>query len=150
MPDQIICFYSGCAPAKRANAVCLICSWQLLYLDRSTEEAFYGFQPTSSSSSSSNSNSATATSSSGASSDSHEHERPENSSLPPLSRRANPTISPLPSFHDASPCSCTYQLTVIDCLKGLAKARHHNFFNFDKFDVEEYEHFEQVEVSCWC
>ena len=50
-----------------------------------------------------------------------------------------------PPFHDASPCVCTYNLTIFDCLKGLEKARMYNFFNFDNFNVEEYEHFEQVE-----
>ena len=50
-----------------------------------------------------------------------------------------------PPFHDASPCACTYDVTVLHCLKGLAKARYHNFFNFDTFDLAEYEHFEAVE-----
>ena len=48
-------------------------------------------------------------------------------------------------FHDATPVTCTYHLTVFDCLCGLAKAKYHNFFNFETFDVDEYEHFEQVE-----
>jgi len=50
-----------------------------------------------------------------------------------------------PPFHDASPCACTYDVTVLHCLKGLHKARHFNFFNFDAFDLAEYEHFEAVE-----
>ena len=53
----------------------------------------------------------------------------------------------LQPFHDASPCACTYNLTVLDCLRGLAKARAYRFFDFSQFDVEEYEYFEQVEVS---
>jgi len=53
--------------------------------------------------------------------------------------------SSLPPFHDASPCKCTYDLTVLDCLRGLAKARMYRYFDFDCFDVEEYEYFEQVE-----
>jgi hypothetical protein len=32
-------------------------------------------------------------------------------------------------------------------MRGLAKARSYNFFNFDEFNIEEYEHYEQVEVS---
>ena len=48
-------------------------------------------------------------------------------------------------FHDASPCVCTYHLTILDCLRGLFKARAAKFFDFDTFDVEEYEHFEKVE-----
>lgn len=57
------------------------------------------------------------------------------------------TFSPVPPFHDASPCECTYSLSILDCLRGLAKARMYNFFNFDDFDIKEYEWFEQVEVS---
>jgi len=51
----------------------------------------------------------------------------------------------LPPFHDASPCMCSYHLTVLDCLRGLEKAMMYGFFNFDIFDPEEYEHFETVE-----
>ena len=42
---------------------------------------------------------------------------------------------PLPSWHDASPVLCTYQLGVQDCLDALQKAKDLNFFNFEKFDV---------------
>mmetsp|Transcript_11730 Transcript_11730/g.24001 ORF Transcript_11730/g.24001 Transcript_11730/m.24001 type:complete len:416 (+) Transcript_11730:55-1302(+) len=52
---------------------------------------------------------------------------------------------PFPPFHDASPCVCTYNLTVLDCLRGIDKARAHKFFDFSKFDCDEYEYFEQVE-----
>jgi hypothetical protein len=34
----------------------------------------------------------------------------------------------------------------MDCLKGMAKARSHGFFDVETFDVEEYEYYEQVEV----
>ena len=135
-PDHVICFYSSNAPAKRANAVCLICSWQVLYLNRSPEDAFNGFRLThptvctdeipKQKTGAQNNNGA---------------------SKPPPTLRPNPTISPLPPFHDASPCVCSYNLSVLDCLRGLAKARRYNFFDFETFDVEEYEHFEQVEVS---
>lgn len=50
-----------------------------------------------------------------------------------------------PPFHDASPCVCTYNLTILDCLRGTRKARDCGFFNFDRFNVDEYEHFEKVE-----
>ena len=59
------------------------------------------------------------------------------------------TFAAIPPFHDASPCECTYNLTILDCLRGLAKARMYNFFNFDNFDIKEYEWFEQVEVSAY-
>jgi cell division cycle 14 len=128
LPNHSICFYTSNAPAKRANAVCLIGCWQLLYLHRTPEEALHGFRP------------ALPNVTFGL---------PETNrtSKPPLVTRANPTISPLPTFHDASPCACSYELTVYDCLKGVAKAHLYRFFDFDNFDVEEYEHFEQVEVS---
>ena len=57
------------------------------------------------------------------------------------------TTSIVPPFHDASPGVCTYDLTVMDCLRGLAKARLYGFFDFNDFNVQEYEYFEQVEVS---
>lgn len=136
-PDHVICFISCNAPAKRANAVCLICSWQVLYLNRLPEDAFNGFclahpraysdpSPTKQKTDTQNNNGA---------------------SKSPLSRRSNPSIAPLPPFHDASPCACSFDLSVLDCLRGLAKARRCKFFDFESFDVDEYEHFEQVEVS---
>jgi hypothetical protein len=68
-------------------------------------------------------------------------------SLPPVSQsQGTVTIAPLPPWHDASPCACTYDLTIFDCLKGFQKARMHGFYDPETFDVEEYEHFEQVEV----
>lgn len=127
LQNHIICFYCSNTPAKRANAVCLICCWQLLYLNRSPEEALNGFRVAL------------------ASTAQFPFPDAENASAPPLSKRANPTISPLPVFHDASPCACNYQLTILDCLRGLAKAHSYGFFDFDNFDVQEYEHFEQVE-----
>ena len=95
-----IFFYSGTHPHRRTNAAALICSWAIIYLDLSPEEAFAPFHDVSAS------------------------------------------FAP---FHDATPVTCTYGLTVFDCLCGLAKAKDFNFFNFDTFDVDEYEHYEQVE-----
>jgi len=57
-------------------------------------------------------------------------------------RGIRPVFKP---FHDATPVACTYKLTVYDCVCAVEKACIHRFFNFDTFDVEEYEHFEQVE-----
>ncbi|CAL8251805.1 unnamed protein product [Merluccius merluccius] len=48
-------------------------------------------------------------------------------------------------FRDASLVNCTYNLTVLDCLQGVCKALQHNFFDFETFDVDEYEHYERVE-----
>ena len=70
-----------------------------------------------------------------------------NPPLLPLSNIGRQTIAGLPPFHDASPYRCSYELTLLDCLRGLVKARQFHFFDWgEKFDVKEYEHFEQVEV----
>uniref|UniRef100_A0A3Q3W6V6 protein-tyrosine-phosphatase n=1 Tax=Mola mola TaxID=94237 RepID=A0A3Q3W6V6_MOLML len=48
-------------------------------------------------------------------------------------------------FRDASFGNCTFNLTVLDCLQGISKALRHGFFDFETFDVVEYEHYERVE-----
>ncbi|CAJ1059532.1 dual specificity protein phosphatase CDC14AB isoform X1 [Xyrichtys novacula] len=48
-------------------------------------------------------------------------------------------------FRDASFGNCTFNLTVLDCLQGIRKALQHGFFDFERFDVDEYEHYERVE-----
>ncbi|XP_066896857.1 dual specificity protein phosphatase CDC14A isoform X12 [Kogia breviceps] len=46
---------------------------------------------------------------------------------------------------DASFGNCTYNLTILDCLHGIRKGLQHGFFDFETFDVDEYEHYERVE-----
>jgi cell division cycle 14 len=53
--------------------------------------------------------------------------------------------TPFPSWHDATPTLCTFNLTIMDTLKGLYKARECRFFDFATFNVDEYEYFEKVE-----
>lgn len=48
-------------------------------------------------------------------------------------------------FRDASFGNSTYNLTVLHCLQGIRKALQHGFFDFENFDVNEYEHYERVE-----
>ncbi|XP_062251731.1 dual specificity protein phosphatase CDC14AB isoform X1 [Platichthys flesus] len=48
-------------------------------------------------------------------------------------------------FRDASIGNCSYSLTLLDCLQGIRKALQHGFFDFETFDVDEYEHYERVE-----
>ncbi|NWU91617.1 CC14A phosphatase, partial [Upupa epops] len=55
---------------------------------------------------------------------------------------SNPPYLP---FRDASFGTCTYNLTILDCLQGINKALQHGFFDFKTFDVDEYEHYERVE-----
>ncbi|CAE7659840.1 CDC14A [Symbiodinium sp. KB8] len=57
----------------------------------------------------------------------------------------SPIRPPFPPFHDASPCVCPYKLTIPHVISAVQKARECNFFDFDTFNVEEYESFEQVE-----
>jgi hypothetical protein len=64
----------------------------------------------------------------------------------PLTTIGKATLAPLPPFHDASPCQCTYVLNIYHCLQGIVKAKQYQFFDWDNFDVEEYEYYEQVEV----
>nr|XP_042897117.1 dual specificity protein phosphatase CDC14A [Parasteatoda tepidariorum] len=52
---------------------------------------------------------------------------------------------PFLSFRDASIGPTTYHLGLLDCLRALKKALANNFFNFENFDVEEYEYYERVE-----
>ncbi|XP_064476818.1 dual specificity protein phosphatase CDC14A-like isoform X2 [Ornithodoros turicata] len=48
-------------------------------------------------------------------------------------------------FRDASFGPCTYNLTLLDCLRGIEKALMHKFLEFENFDLEEYEYYERVE-----
>eukprot|EP00522_Entomoneis_paludosa_P009511 CAMPEP_0172442894 /NCGR_PEP_ID=MMETSP1065-20121228/3250_1 /TAXON_ID=265537 /ORGANISM="Amphiprora paludosa, Strain CCMP125" /LENGTH=531 /DNA_ID=CAMNT_0013192939 /DNA_START=393 /DNA_END=1988 /DNA_ORIENTATION=+ len=147
----VVCFYSSTQPAKRANAIFLISAWQILFLKRSAKQAYYGFElnatPTEpmqqepqqqdDSESLTDPTDANAAALALAAS---------TSSQPPVSQsQGAPTIAPLPPFHDASPVQCTYELSVMDCLNGLVKALELGFWSLEDFDLEEYEHFEQVE-----
>ena len=48
-------------------------------------------------------------------------------------------------FRDASFGPCYYQCTILHCLKALEKATSLGWFNYCSFDIEEYEHYEQIE-----
>jgi cell division cycle 14 len=95
-----VVYWSGTQGSRRANSVLLICTYSMLYLGRSAEEAWRPFAQ--------------------------------------MGAR-------LPPFHDATPGVCTYKLTVLDCLRGMDKARALGFLDFRTFDVDEYDHFEKVE-----
>jgi hypothetical protein len=124
--DRVIVLYSNTSFAKRANAMYLLAAWQVLYMRRSPEDACMPFKSAIFDQSTSKQNS------------------PRSVTQQNYERRV--ALDPIPPFHDASPCPCTYDLNILDCLRGLVKARANNFFNFDTFDITEYEHFEQVEV----
>jgi len=156
--DTTVLFYSSTLNSKRANAIFLACAWQVLELNRSPEEAFRGFAINGYNSgfaingynSNGNDNAnGIANAKNTAAQINNKSNRSMSSSNPPLlplSPIGKQTIANLPPFHDASPYRCTYELTLMDCLGALVKARQFDFFDWgDKFDVKEYEHFEQVE-----
>uniref|UniRef100_UPI00358EDE98 dual specificity protein phosphatase CDC14C-like isoform X1 n=2 Tax=Myxine glutinosa TaxID=7769 RepID=UPI00358EDE98 len=59
-----------------------------------------------------------------------------------LSSSSGPPYLP---FRDASFGSSLYNLTLMDCLQGIAKACAECFIDFSNFDVDEYEYYEKVE-----
>ena len=151
----VVCFYSSTQPAKRANAQFLICAWQVLYLKRSPRQAYQGFQVNDSFQQSTSSLFSMNPETDGDNQHPSQQQQEQQQSgtqqllhsLPPISQsQGAPTVAALPPFHDASPVACTYELSVLDCLDGLVKAVQFGFWNIDDFDLEEYEHFEQVEV----
>lgn len=137
----VVLFYSSINSAKRTNAIYLICAWQVLELKRSPEQAIFGFDFYNTHSQTPESAAEIETLQS-----SNKLRRRSQPPLYPLTGIGQQTVAPLPPFHDASPIVCTYNLTLMHCLQGLVKAKQFNFFDWDSFDVEEYEHFEQVEV----
>jgi cell division cycle 14 len=52
---------------------------------------------------------------------------------------------PFRPFRDASYTNCSYNCTVLDCLKGLEYAIKLGWFDINTFDVETYEDYERVE-----
>ena len=126
LSNRVLVFFSNASFAKRANAMYLLSAWQVLYMGCSPEDSCAPFK-------------------SAVFPDNYGESR-QNSPRSVTSRDQS-TLSAVPPFHDASPCVCTYDLNILDCLRGLAKARANKFFSFDNFNIKEYEYFEQVEVS---
>jgi len=60
----------------------------------------------------------------------------------PLQGGLNPPFMP---FRDASFGEAVYTITILDCLRAVLKAKEANFFDFDDFDCDEYEHYEKVQ-----
>jgi cell division cycle 14 len=48
-------------------------------------------------------------------------------------------------FRDATAGICTYNLTILEVLKGLEKAMELGWYNFKTFDVQEYEYYEKLD-----
>ncbi|KAK6620153.1 hypothetical protein RUM44_006554 [Polyplax serrata] len=52
---------------------------------------------------------------------------------------------PFRDFRDASNGCALYEISLLDCLNAIYQAHKHNFFNFDDFNVNEYEYYETVQ-----
>lgn len=57
----------------------------------------------------------------------------------------SPNSPPFISFRDASVGGPVYKITLSECLSAIEKCHRLGFFNFQDFQVKEYEHFERVE-----
>lgn len=121
LSNRMILFYSHSTYTKRANAIFLICAWQLLETGCTPEEACYPFMDV-------------------IVPDSETKDESRQGNMLRYGQR-----SVLPPFHDASQFRCNGNLTILDCIKGLAKAKAFGFFDYDNFDIEEYEKYEKVE-----
>lgn len=52
---------------------------------------------------------------------------------------------PFKPFRDASYTNCSYQCTILDCLRGLEYAIKLGWFNYKTFNIQEYEFYEDIE-----
>ena len=52
-------------------------------------------------------------------------------------------------FRDAGYGGCTYKCTILHCLRGLEKGIELGWFNYSRFNVQEYEFYEKVENGDW-
>lgn len=52
---------------------------------------------------------------------------------------------PFKPFRDASYTNCSYQCTILDCLKGLEYAMKLGWFDYKTFNIKEYEFYEDVD-----
>jgi cell division cycle 14 len=72
-----------------------------------------------------------------------------------LNRSAQDSWSPFASlatfldFRDAGYGGCTYKCTILHCLRGLQKGMELGWFDYKKFNVQEYEFYEKVENGDW-
>ncbi|OEH73661.1 serine threonine specific protein phosphatase [Cyclospora cayetanensis] len=51
----------------------------------------------------------------------------------------------LKPFRDATYSGCDFELSVLDCLRGLSYAMQLNWFSLSTFNQEEYDHYERLE-----
>ena len=48
-------------------------------------------------------------------------------------------------YRDATMGTCSYKCTVLDCMRGLEYAIRLGWYNYNTFNVQEYQHYEKVE-----
>ncbi|XP_053512231.1 dual specificity protein phosphatase CDC14B isoform X6 [Artibeus jamaicensis] len=48
-------------------------------------------------------------------------------------------------FRDAAYGSCSFFITLLDCFHAVKKAMQYGFFNFNSFNLDEYEYYEKAE-----
>ncbi|OMJ87404.1 hypothetical protein SteCoe_10912 [Stentor coeruleus] len=58
-------------------------------------------------------------------------------------------LPPFIEFRDAGYGGCTYKCSVYHCLRGLEKGIELGWFNYQKFNLQEYEFYEKVENGDW-
>ncbi|ETV74358.1 hypothetical protein H257_10953 [Aphanomyces astaci] len=93
-------FYSSADGKRKANAICILACWGILFNHMTADQAYAPFHTVTQS---------------------------------------------LPPFHDATPSICLFKLSVLDCLRGLEKAVRFRFVDTATFNVDDYQHYEQVE-----
>lgn len=101
LAQKKIVHYTSIDNKKRVNGAFLIGAYCIVYLKRSSDEAYHSL--------------------------------------------ITGSYAPYIPFRDASFGPCTYNLTLLDCLRGIEKAVMHKFLDFENFDLEEYEYYERVE-----
>jgi cell division cycle 14 len=61
------------------------------------------------------------------------------------------TLKPFAPFRDASCGASTFHLTVLDCLRGMERAKAVGFVDISqrqwRFNLQEYEYYEQVRAK---
>jgi len=63
-----------------------------------------------------------------------------------LSARNLPTAHVMP-FRDATMGTCSYKCTIDHCLAGLQYAIALGWYDYKTFDVQEYQHYEQLPLA---
>jgi cell division cycle 14 len=58
--------------------------------------------------------------------------------------------TPFKMFRDATHLKSDFDLSILDCLHGLARGREENFFSLDEMDVDDFRTMDELGVSRMC